>query len=58
MEDKIERLAHILRKGHNIAIVAVARKLLGYIYIMMNHNIRYQDLQIHKRYKNKTHKAS
>ncbi len=46
------------RRGHNIAIVAVARKLLGYIYIMMNHNIRYQDLQIHKRYKNKTHKAS
>lgn len=41
------------RKGHNIAIVAVARKMLGYIYIMMMNNIPYQALQIHK-----THKAS
>jgi len=41
------------RKGHNVAIVAVARKMLGYIYIMMTHNIPYQALQIHK-----DHKAS
>jgi len=36
------------RRGHNIAITAVARKLLGYIYIMMINNIPYQALQIHK----------
>jgi transposase len=41
------------RRGHNIAITAVARKLLGYIYVMMAHNIPYQALQIHK-----VHKAS
>lgn len=40
------------RKGHNVAITAVARKMLCYIYAMLTHNIKYQALQIHK------HKAS
>lgn len=37
-----------LGKGHNKAIVAVARKLLVRIYIMMKHNIKYHALRINK----------
>lgn len=36
------------RRGHNIAITAVARKMLCFIYTMLMHNIKYQALQIHK----------
>jgi transposase len=36
------------RRGHNIAITAVARKMLCFIYIMLTENIKYQALQIHK----------
>lgn len=36
------------RRGHNIAITAVARKMLCFIYVMLMHNIKYQALQIHK----------
>lgn len=35
-------------KGHSIAIVATARKMLTYIYVMLKHNLEYQALQIHK----------
>ena len=37
------------RRGHNIAITAVARKMLCFIYVMLMHNIKYQALQIHKK---------
>lgn len=37
------------RRGHNIAITAVARKMLCFIYVMLTHNIKYQALQIHKK---------
>lgn len=36
------------RRGHNIAITAVSRKMLCFIYTMLMHNIKYQALQIHK----------
>lgn len=36
------------RRGHNIAITAVARKLLTYLYVMLTNNITYQALRIHK----------
>jgi transposase len=36
------------RRGHNIAITAVSRKMLCLIYVMLKHNIKYQALQIHK----------
>jgi len=36
------------RRGHNIAITAVARKMLCYIYTMLRHNIKYQALQINR----------
>lgn len=36
------------RRGHNIAITAVARKMLCFMYVMLTHNIRYHALQIHK----------
>lgn len=36
------------RKGHNIAITAVSRKMLCFIYTMLTHNIEYHALQIHK----------
>jgi len=36
------------RRGHNIAITAVSRKMLCFIYVMLMHNIKYQALQIHK----------
>ena len=36
------------RRGHNIAITAVARKMLCFIHTMLTHNIKYQALQIHK----------
>lgn len=36
------------RRGHNIAITAVARKMLCMIYIMLTHNVGYYALQIHK----------
>ena len=36
------------RRGHNIAITAVSRKMLCLIYTMLTHNIKYQALQIHK----------
>lgn len=37
------------RKGHKTAIVATARKLLIYIYIMLKNNIPYSALQINKK---------
>lgn len=37
-----------VHKGHNIAIVAVARKMVTLLYVMIKNNIDYQDLQIHK----------
>lgn len=37
------------RRGHNIAITAVARKMLCFIYTMLMHNIGYYALQIHKK---------
>jgi len=41
---------HIKKKrGHNVAITAVARKMLIYIYTMLTNNIKYQQLQIHKK---------
>lgn len=36
------------RRGNNIAITAVSRKMLCFIYVMLTHNIKYQALQIHK----------
>lgn len=36
------------RRGHNIAITAVARKMLCFIYTMLSYNIEYYALQIHK----------
>lgn len=36
------------RRGRNIAITAVARKMLCFIHVMLTHNIKYQALQIHK----------
>ena len=36
------------RRGHNIAITAVARKMLCFIYIMLTHNVGYYALQINK----------
>lgn len=36
------------RRGHNIAITAIARKMLCFVYTMLMHNINYQALQIHK----------
>lgn len=39
------RLKH---KGHNKAIVAVARRMVTLLYVMLKHNINYHDLQIHK----------
>ncbi len=36
------------RRGHNIAITATARKMLCFIYTMLENNIPYQALQIHK----------
>jgi len=36
------------RRGRNIAITAVSRKMLCFMYVMLKHNIRYQALQIHK----------
>lgn len=37
-----------LAKGHNKAIVAVARKMLINIYVMMTHNIPYHALRVNK----------
>lgn len=36
------------RKGHNIAIVATAKKMLRYIWVMLQHNITYPTLQVPK----------
>lgn len=36
------------RRGHNIAITAVSRKMLCFIYTMLMYNIEYQALQINK----------
>jgi len=36
------------RRGHNIAIVATARKMLKYAYAMLINNIPYHALQVHK----------
>jgi len=36
------------RRGHNIAITAISRKMLCFIYTMLTHNIEYHALQIHK----------
>lgn len=39
------RLKH---KGHNKAIVAVARRMVTLLYVMLKNNIKYHDLQVHK----------
>lgn len=36
------------RQKHGIAVTAAARKLLSYIYVMLQHNIPYHALQVHK----------
>jgi len=36
------------RRGHNVAITAVARKMLSYIFTMLSNNIKYNQLHIHK----------
>lgn len=36
------------RRGHNIAIVAAARKMLKYAYAMLMNNLPYHALQVHK----------
>lgn len=36
------------KKGHNKAVVAVARKMVTLLYVMLKNNITYQALQIHK----------
>ncbi len=36
------------RKGHNKAIVAVARRMVTLLYVMLKNNIKYHALQIHK----------
>ena len=37
------------RRGHNIAITAVSRKMLCYMHTMLLHNMDYHALQINKR---------
>ena len=37
------------KKGHNKAITATARKMLCYIFTMLSNNIKYQQLQAHKK---------
>ncbi|MGM5488589.1 MAG: hypothetical protein ACQESG_06580, partial [Nanobdellota archaeon] len=37
------------RKTHNIAITAVARKMLTYIHTMLANNLKYQQLQAYKK---------
>ena len=34
------------KKGSNIATVAVARKMLSYIYIMLTQNLEYNQLKV------------
>lgn len=41
-----QRLA--LRKGHQKAIVAVARRMVTLLYVMLSNNISYHALQVHK----------
>lgn len=36
------------KKGHKTAVVATARKLLLYIYVMLKHNISYSMLQVNR----------
>ncbi len=36
------------KKGHQKAVVAVARRMVTLLYVMLKHNIKYQALQIHK----------
>ena len=52
MRDKtLARFYHKIKKHrrkHGIAVTATARKLLGYIYVMLQHNIQYHALQVHK----------
>jgi transposase len=37
------------RKNHNVAITAIARKMLEYIFTMLTNNIKYQQLQAYKK---------
>ena len=41
-----KRLAH--KKGHQKAVVAVARRMTTLLYVMLKNNIKYHALQIHK----------
>lgn len=41
-----ERLA--FKKGHQKAVVAVARRMVTLLYVMLKHNLEYHALQIHK----------
>lgn len=36
------------KKGHQKAIVAVARRMVTLLYVMLKHNIKYHALQVHK----------
>lgn len=36
------------KKGHQKAIVAVARRMVTLLYVMLKHNLKYHALQIHK----------
>jgi len=47
----LSRFYHRIKKHrnkHGIAVTATARKLLGYIYVMLQHNLQYHALQAHK----------
>lgn len=46
------------RKGHKTAVVATARKLLTYIYIMLRNNIPYTVLQVNRKMANCTRKVN
>ena len=37
------------RRGHKVAITAISRKMLCYIFTMLINNIKYQQLQVHKK---------
>lgn len=45
LKNTYNRLKH---KGHNKAIVAVARRMVTLLYVMLKNNIKYHDLQVHK----------
>lgn len=50
-DSTLSKLYHRIRKkrNHNVAITAVARKMLTFIFTMLKYNITYQQLHIHKK---------